>query len=116
MVTPCMGKSMGEFKTQVARRLTSKILLRKTDRTWKYTSAAAARKAAGFLTMEEYIRRCHNTVTHYIATRSMLDLCEGSERAPGVRGRMRWWEQEVIDLTGAREATEAVAEEEGGEE
>ena len=29
---------------------------------------------------------------------------------------MRLWEQEGIDLEGAREATAAVAEEEGGEE
>ena len=29
---------------------------------------------------------------------------------------MRWWEQARIDLAGAQEAAEAVAEEEGGEE
>ena len=29
---------------------------------------------------------------------------------------MRWWEKEIIDLAGAREAAAAVAEEEGGEE
>ena len=66
--------------------------------------------------MEEYIRQHQNTVVRYIATRSLLDLCEGSERDPGARVGMRWWEQEVIDLAGAREATVAVAKEEGGEE
>ena len=44
---------------------------------------ATAREEAGFLTMEEYIRRRQDTVTQYIATQSLLDLCEGSERAPG---------------------------------
>ena len=40
---------------------------RTTEGTWKYTLTAAAREAAGFLTMEEYVRRCQNTVSQYIA-------------------------------------------------
>ena len=35
--------------------------------------------------MEEYFRRQHNTVAQYIATRSLFELCEGLERAPGAR-------------------------------
>ena len=66
--------------------------------------------------MEEYSRRRHNTFTQYIATRSLLDLCEGSERYPGVRVGMRWWEQVVIDLTGAQEAAVTTAERDRGEE
>ena len=31
----------------------------------------------GFVTIKEYIRRRQNTVVQYIATRSLLDLCEG---------------------------------------
>ena len=77
---------------------------------------ATAREEDWFLTMEDYIWRRQNTVAQYIATRSLLDLCEGSERAPGVRVGMRWWEQAEIDLAGAREAEKAVEEEEGGEE
>ena len=59
-----------------------------------------------------------NTISHYIATQSLLDLCEGSERALGARLGMRWWEQAVINLEGSREAVagEAVAEEVGREE
>ena len=52
-----MGKALGEFQTQVERRLTGQLPQRITNGTWKYTSAAVAREAAGFLTMEEYIRR-----------------------------------------------------------
>ena len=70
----------------------------------------------GLLTMEEYASRRQNTVAQYIATRSLLDLCEGLERAPGARVGMWWWKQEVIDLAEVREATAAVAEEDGGEE
>ena len=39
-----------------------------------------------------------------------------SERAPGARVGMRWWEQAGIDLAGAREAAAATAEGDRGEE
>ena len=116
VVTPRTGKALGGFQTQVAIRLTGQLPRRTTNGKWRYISAGAAREEAGFLTMEEYVRQRQNTVTQYIATRSLLDLCEGSERTPGARVGIRWWEQEVIDLEGAREAAEAVAEEEGVDE
>ena len=45
-----------------------------------------------------------------IATRSLLDLYEGSERAPGARVRMCWWEQSGINLAGAWGAASEAAE------
>ena len=66
--------------------------------------------------MEEYVRRRQNMVAQYIATRSLLDLCEGSDRAPGTQVQMWWWEQEGIGLAGEREAAAVVEEEDGGEE
>ena len=81
-----MGKALGSFYTQVARRLMRQLTRRKMYGKCIYTSAeAAAREAAGFLAMEEYVRRRQNTVAQYIATQSLLDLCEGSERDPGAR-------------------------------
>ena len=68
----------------MARRMTGRLLRRTPDRKWKYTSAAMAREEAGVLVVEEYIRRCQSTVAQYIATRSLLDLCEELERVPGV--------------------------------
>ena len=47
-------------------------------------------------------------VAQYIATKSLVDLCEGSKRAPGAQVGMWWWEQALIDLAGAWEAEEAV--------
>ena len=70
----------------------------------------------GFLSMEDYIRRWQNTVAWYIATRSLLDLCEGSERAPGMQVGMCWWEHTRINLMRAREAVAAAAGRYGGEE
>ena len=91
VVSPRMGTSLGGVHTQVARRLTVQLPWRTTDRTWKYTLAAAAREAEFFLTMEEYVRRRQNTVAQYIATRSLLDLCEVLERDHGALVGMWWW-------------------------
>ena len=76
------------------------------DGMWTYTSAATAREEAGFQTMEEYILLRNTTVSQYIDTRSLLDLCEVSERAPGARVGMQWWDQEGINMAGARKAAE----------
>ena len=68
--------------------------------------------------MEEYIRRQQNTVAQYIATLSLIDLCEGLERYPGVKVGIWWWEQTGINMKWAREevAAAAEAEEDRGEE
>ena len=89
---------------------------RTPDRKWIYTSAATAQEEAGIFAMEEYIRRCQNTVAQYIAAISLLDLCERSDRAPGARVVISWWEKEGIDLARAWEAAGAAAENGGGEE
>ena len=67
MITPLAGTALWGFHTQVERRVTGQLPQRTTEGTWKYTLMVAAREAAGFLTMEEYVRRCQNTVTQYIA-------------------------------------------------
>ena len=56
VVTPHMGKELGEFQVQMVRRLTGRLMWRKTDGKWIYTSVKTAREEEGFLTMEEYIR------------------------------------------------------------
>ena len=57
------------------------------------------------------ILRRHNTVTQFIATRPILDLCEQATRRPGARVSRRWWKQTDIYLKEARgEAAAAAAE------
>ena len=41
VATPRMGKALGRFQTQVARRLTGKLTQRTTEGTWIYILAAA---------------------------------------------------------------------------
>ena len=116
VVTSRMGKALGGFQAQVVIQLTVWLLWRTLGGKWTYTLAAAAREKAGFVTTEEYIRRHQNTVAQYIATQSLLDLCEGLESAPGAQVGMRWWEQAVLYLAGAREAAAVAVEGGGGEE
>ena len=84
------------------RWLIRRLPRRQIDRKWEYTSAAAARDKAGFEAMEEYIQRRQNTVAEFIATQSLMGLCEETERTLGVRVQIRWWEKAGINLTGAR--------------
>ena len=67
-------------------------------------------KEAAIVRIWTSILRRQNTVTQFIATRPILDLCEKAIRRPGARVPRRWWEQTGIDWKGAREKAEAAAE------
>ena len=53
----------------------------------------------------------------FIATQSILELCEETERTPGALVGMRWWDQAGIDLTGSKKressATDVYEDREG---
>ena len=68
MFNLCTERALGGFKDQVARRLTERLPLQKPERKWTYNLSSTEREEAGFLTMEEYIRRRQNTVAQYIDT------------------------------------------------
>ena len=57
---------------------------------------------AGFEGIRKSIMRRQNIVAQYVATQPIMDLCERSDRRPGVRVSRRWWEQDGIDLEGAK--------------
>ena len=42
-------------------------------------------------------------VAKYVATRTILDLCERSVRMPIAWVSQRWWEKEELNLAGARQ-------------
>ena len=56
-----------------------------------------------------YTALLQNTVAQYIENRPIMDLCLASERKPGLRLSMKWWEQPDLDILGIR-AGNAVAE------
>ena len=55
---------------------------------------------AGFKEIGVYFMRRQNTVTQYIATQPILDLCEKSVWRTGAWVSQRWWDQEGLDLEG----------------
>ena len=67
-------------------------------------------KEAGIVRIRTSILRRQNTVTQFIATRPIVDLCEKAIRRPGAHVPRRWWEQTGLDWNGAREKVEAAAE------
>ena len=54
-------------------------------------------KEAGLTDIRTSILRRQNTVVQYIATRPLLDLCEGERAREGAKVPLRWWEQAEID-------------------
>ena len=66
-------------------------------------------KEAGLTDVRTSINRRQNTVTQYIDTRPLLDLCKGVTQREGVRVTLRWWDQTGIDWEKAK-AMEAETE------
>ena len=72
-------------------------------------------KEEGFTDVRASITIRQNTVAQFIATRPLLDLCEGTTQRGGARVTMRWWYQkgiywETVKARGA--ATESESESE----
>ena len=56
----------------------------------------------GFEGIGTYVTSRQNMVAKYIITRPIMDLCERSARRPGARMSRWWWEQDGLDLEGAK--------------
>ena len=72
-------------------------------------------KEAGLTDIRTSIQRRQNTVTQYIATRPLLDLCEGARQREGARVTLRWWDQLGIEWEKAK-AKETETESTSGSE
>ena len=68
----------------------------------------------GFEDMGSYFLKRQDTVVQYIAARTILDLCEKTLQRPGYWIARIWWDQEGLDLAGAREMVAAAADREEG--
>ena len=71
----------------------------------------------GFEEIRTYVTRRQNMVTQYIAMWRIMDFCERSIRRPGAWVSRRRWDQEILDLEGAKEisATESYREDKQSE-
>ena len=102
VLTQRMEKALDSFISRVARRLTGKKPRRRTDGSWEYPPLAEALGEARLEGIRKSVTIRQNMVAQYIATRPILDLCERATRRPGARVSRRWWEQDGIDLEGAK--------------
>ena len=91
VVTPKMERALSAFLHGAARRLTGRQVRRDKDGDWHYPSLEGAMKEAGLTDIRTSILRMQNTVAQYIATRPLLDLCEGARAREGVKVPLSWW-------------------------
>ena len=102
VVTLKMEWALSAFLHGAARRLTGRQAWREKDGDWHYPSLEGAMKEAGLTDIRTYILRRQNTVAQYIATRTLLDLCEGARAREGAKVPLRWWDQAGIDCEKAK--------------
>ena len=91
VLTPRMERALYSFQNRVAQRLTGRQPRRQGDGSWVYLPLPEEMGEAGFEGITKSVTRRQNTVAYYIATRTIMDLCERSTRRPGVRVSQWWW-------------------------
>ena len=74
-MSPRIVRTLGRFHHRVAHRLTGRQPRRRLDWAWFYPPLAEAMAEAGLQVVETYSARHQNTVTQYISTRPIMDLC-----------------------------------------
>ena len=83
VLTKKMEAALNAFHGRVARRLTGRMPRRGRDGKWIYLPLAGATKEAGIVRARKSVLRRQNTVAQFVATRTILVLCEGTERRGG---------------------------------
>ena len=89
VVSPMMERELSAFIHGASRRLTGRQPRKGRDGKWHYPLLEGAMKEAGLTNVHTSINRRQNTVTQYIATRPLLDLCEGAKQREGSRVTLR---------------------------
>ena len=89
-MSPRMERALSAFIHGAARRITERQPRRGRDGKWFYPSLGGDMKEAGLSNVRTSINRRKNTVAKYIATRPLLDLCEGAKHREGAWVTMRW--------------------------
>ena len=87
VVTPNMEWALSGFLHGAARRITGRQARREKDEDWYYPSLEGAMREAGLTDIRASILNRQNTVAQYIATRPLLELCEGTRAREGGRCR-----------------------------
>ena len=75
---------------------------RQLDGTGVYPPIGSEMETVGLDEIGVYISRRQNTVSQYIVTRPIMDLCLAAERSLGMWLWRRWWEQFALYILGIR--------------
>ena len=89
VVTPRMERALNSFMHGAAIQIMGRQPWIGWDGKWFYPSLEGFMKEAGFKDVRTSINIRQNTVAKYIATRPLLDLCEGTTQIGGARVAMR---------------------------
>ena len=82
VTSPWIGKTLVGFHHQVLWRLTGQIPQQNRDGTWSYPNLEEEIPEVGMREVENYAACCHNTLTQFIITRPIMDLCLAAARYP----------------------------------
>ena len=85
VMKPHIRRVLGRFHHRVNHRMTWRQHKRGRDGVWIYTLLEDGMAKAGLQEMEIYISRRQNTVTQFITTRDIMDLCLAAKQRPGPR-------------------------------
>ena len=88
MVSEFYLKQLRSFHSRVARYITGRHIRQNEDGTWHYPSTSDVLEAAGFETVDEYIKRRRDTVREHMRRRPIYDLCQQST---AVNHKAVWW-------------------------
>ena len=78
-----MERALSGFLHGATRRLTGRQARRGKHREWYYLFLEGAMLEAGLTDIRKSIANRQKTVAQYIATRPLLDLCEGASAREG---------------------------------
>ena len=85
VLTPRMEQELEIFMHGATHRITGKQPRRGGGGKWKYPPVKEAMREEGFEGIRKAVTRRQNTVTQYIATQPILDLCERATQRVGAR-------------------------------
>ena len=100
VMTPCIKRFLGGFHHRVALRLTGRQPRIGQESEYLYTLLLDAMAEVGLQEVLTYIPHNYNTVTQFIVTRPIMDLCLAAERGPGSRVAKWWWDKDGLELEG----------------
>ena len=100
--TPYLEKALASSHHRAVQWMASMVLERQLYKTRVYSPIGVVLATVLLDDIRVYIARLQNTVTQYIMTRPIMELCLAAERRPVIRLLRRWWEQPPLYILGIR--------------